>query len=111
MKEPYEEGIANHLDPEPCGVPREGGGEASVGACAGRTLSCERSRFQGADAVAKSGRPHPRHREREMFEDPAQSETPGTHRNSLHGSREIPRLASADSAEVRTVNPMGARRR
>jgi hypothetical protein len=31
--------------------------------------------------------------------------------NSSHGSREIPRLASRDSVEVRVVNPKGRRRR
>jgi hypothetical protein len=112
MKEPYEKGLATHLDPEPCVVVREGHVEASVGARAGRTLSREiMTRLQGADAVRSSGRPHQSHRHREMPLGPARSETPGTHGNSLRGSREIPRLASTDSVEVRAVNPQGARRR
>ena len=112
MKEPYGEGVATHADPEPCAAAREDGGEASVGARAGRTLSREiMTILQGADAVTASGRPHRAHRDREMLLGPARSETPGTHGNSLHGSREIPRLASTVGVEVRAVNPQGARRR
>ena len=112
MREPYEEGVATHLDPEPCVVVREGGVEASAGARAGRTLSREiTTSLQGADAVTVCGRPHRAHRDREMRPGPARSETPGTYGNSLRGSREIPRLASTDSVEVRAVNPQGARRR
>jgi hypothetical protein len=42
--------VASHIDPKPCVAVREGGGEASVGACAGRTLSRE-IYLLGADAV------------------------------------------------------------
>ena len=42
--------VASHIDPKPCVIAREGEGEASVGACAGRTLSLE-SYLLGADAV------------------------------------------------------------
>jgi len=112
MKEPYEKGIATHLDPEPCVVVREDFVEASVGVRAGWPLSREiMTTLQGADAVRVSGRPHRAHRYREMLPGPARSETPCTHGNSLHGNREIPRLASSGSDEVRAVNPQGVRRR
>ncbi len=42
--------VASHIDPKPCVVTREGEGEASVGACAGRSLSLE-IYLLGADAV------------------------------------------------------------
>ena len=41
MQEPYEKGLANHLDPESCADPREGMGEALTGAPAGQPLSSE----------------------------------------------------------------------
>lgn len=112
MKEPYEEGIASHFGPESCVVTREGGSEALTGVRAGWVLSREITEIvQGADAVPGSGRQHRRYRHREMPPGPAWSETPCMYGNSSRGSREIPRLASEDSAEVRVVNPKGARRR
>jgi hypothetical protein len=35
----YDEGVANHIDLEPCAVAREGGGEASVEEHTGQPLS------------------------------------------------------------------------
>jgi hypothetical protein len=43
MKEPYEEGVANQLDPESCAFVREDGGEALTGERIGRVLSRERT--------------------------------------------------------------------
>ena len=63
MKEPYAEGLATHGDPEPCDGSREGDGEASVGAHAGRVLSREIEFVPGADAVPSEGRQHDRARE------------------------------------------------
>ena len=112
MKEPYGEGVAIHSGPEPCVVPRKGGGEASVGVRVGWVLSREiMTGLQGADAVRACGRQHWEHCYREMLLDPARSETPGTLGNTPRGSREIPHLTSEDGAEVRAVNPQGARRR
>ena len=45
-----DEGIANHIGPEPCVVGREAGGEASVGVRIGQPLSRERIN-RDADAV------------------------------------------------------------
>jgi hypothetical protein len=39
----YSEGVATHTGPEPCGVSREGHGEASAGERAGWPLSRERA--------------------------------------------------------------------
>ncbi len=46
-----DEGLANHIGPEPCAGIREGVGEASVGVRAGQPLSRDRKPFPGADAV------------------------------------------------------------
>jgi hypothetical protein len=46
-----DEGIANHIGPEPCACTREDAREASVGVRAGQPLSRDRKVFPGADAV------------------------------------------------------------
>ncbi len=51
MRVHYDEGLANHIGPEPCAGIREGVGEASVGDCIGQPLSRESSVIPGADAV------------------------------------------------------------
>ena len=51
MQVHYDEGIANHIGPEPCAVVREDLGEASVGDCIGQPLSREIDVIPGADAV------------------------------------------------------------
>jgi len=48
----YDEGVASHIGPEPCGANREVCSEASVGECIGQPLSYERLLIPGADAVA-----------------------------------------------------------
>jgi hypothetical protein len=49
----YDEGVANHIGPEPCAGIREGVGEASAGVRAGQPLSREIVLIPGADAVTK----------------------------------------------------------
>jgi RNA-directed DNA polymerase len=78
MKESYGEGLATHTDPELCGAACKDGVEALTGA-----------RLRGADAVRRSGRPHPAPRYREMRRDPARSETPCTSGHASHENREI----------------------
>ncbi len=51
MKVHCNEGLANHIGPEPCVCIREDAGEASVGECIGQPLSRESSTFPNADAV------------------------------------------------------------
>jgi hypothetical protein len=46
-----DEGVANHIGPEPCVGAREGAGEASAGDCIGQPSSRESALFPGADAV------------------------------------------------------------
>ena len=110
MQVPYEEGRANHLGSESCAGVGNGGGEALTGGCAGWVWSLEiRAKLPGADVVLTHGRPHCVPRYGEGHIDLAGSKTPGMHRHTLHGNREIPRLALAGAAGVRTVNPKGAR--
>lgn len=48
------EGLANHIGPEPCVCIREDAVEASAGECIGQPLSRESSTFPDADAVPKA---------------------------------------------------------
>jgi hypothetical protein len=50
----HDEGVANHIGPEPCAVVRKGGGEASVGKRIGQPLSLAKIVIPGADAVANA---------------------------------------------------------
>ena len=70
----YDEGIANHIGPEPCVVGREAGGEASAGVRVGQPLSRERIN-RDADAVVMSGRQNGDARQRERMSGPACSKT------------------------------------
>ena len=110
MKESYGEGVATHTDPESCGAVREDGVEALTGARAGRVCSRERTCLRGADAVRRSGRPHPAHRYREMRRDPARSETPCTYGNTSHENREILCSPRADDAVGRIGKSKDVRR-
>lgn len=47
----YSEGVANHIGLKPCGVPREGGAEASVEERAGQPLSHDRVFIPDADVL------------------------------------------------------------
>ena len=54
MRVHCDEGVANHIGPEPCAGAREGVGEASVGVRAGQPLSRERHLNPDADEVGIS---------------------------------------------------------
>ena len=90
MKKSYESGLATHIGPESCGAARKGGAEALTGGRAGRVFSRVRTLLRDADAVGVSGRLHPVHRYREVYQSPARSETPCTHADTSRGNREIP---------------------
>ena len=90
MKKSYGKGLATHIDLESCGAAREGGVEALTGESTGRVFSRVRNSLRDADAVRRSGRPHPRHRYREVLRDPARSQTLCTYGSTSHGNREIP---------------------
>ena len=51
MQVHYDEGVAIHIDPEPCVVARKGRGEASAGERTGQPLSRESTLLPGADVV------------------------------------------------------------
>ena len=53
MRVRHGEGLAIHIDPEPCIGTREGEGEASAGERAGQPLSRESDLTRGADVVTK----------------------------------------------------------
>ena len=90
MQKSYECDVATHIGPESCGAARKGSVEAVTGERAGRVFSRVRSVLRDADAVRRSGRPHPVHRYREVQGSPARSETPYTYVDTSRGNREIP---------------------
>ena len=50
----YDEGVANHIGPEPCVGVREHAGEASVGEIVGQVMSRENRLILGADALREA---------------------------------------------------------
>jgi hypothetical protein len=91
MEELHVEGLATRDDPEPCVGAREGTGEASVGARAGRAIEPRNHRVRGADAVYGSGRQHCQQRYREVLAGPARSENQGMYGTFMRENREVPR--------------------
>src|SRR5215470_6755108 len=110
MKKSYGEGSATHTGPESCGAARKGSDEALTGECMGRVFSRVRILLRDADAVRRSGRPHPVHRYREVPQSPARSETPCTYGSTLRGNREIPCPPGAASTSGRIGKSKDARR-
>src|SRR6201987_4768350 len=110
MKKSYGKGLATHIDPESCGAAREGGVEALTGERTGRVFSRVRTSLRDADAVGACGRPHRVHRNREVCQSPARSETPSTYGDTSHGNREIPSLPRAAVALGRIGKSKDARR-
>lgn len=92
----YVEDLASHGGPESCVDAREGGGEALTGVHAGRVLSREMLKVQGADAVEIGGRQHGTVRHGEHRPNPAWSETSRTHASHLQGNRDIHWPATRD---------------
>ena len=91
MEELYIEGVATHDDPEPCVGAREGAGEASVGARAGRAIEPRNHGVRGADVVYENGRQHRQQRYRELLVGPARSETLCMYGTFMRQNREVPR--------------------
>ena len=90
MKKSHECDVATHIGPKSCGAAREGGVEALTGERAGRVFSRISLLLRDADAVRRSGRPHPLHRYREVYGSPVRSQTPCTYGSTSRGNREIP---------------------
>ena len=88
MQVHYDEGVANHIGPEPCAGIREDVGEASVGERAGQPLSRDRKLIPGADAVCVAEGKCPRAPTQALGQ-PGVVEEPGMHASSLYGNREI----------------------
>ena len=96
----HEEGVANHLGPEPCVGTREGDGEASTGERIGQPLSRERSEIPGADAfqIAEGTRTGARAR---VPGRPGVVGDPGMCGSSLRGNREVSGLVGGWTPQVR----------
>jgi hypothetical protein len=75
MKEPYEKGVATHLDPESWVLAREGACQALTGARVGRVLSREICRVERR-GFSTSRRQHSDGRQREHVAGSTRSETP-----------------------------------
>src|SRR5260370_42518146 len=90
MEELCIEGLANHDDREPCVGAREGAGEASVAARAGRAIEPRNHRVRGAGAVYGSGRQHRQRRYRESLAGHPRAETLRMYGTSMRENREIP---------------------
>src|SRR5258705_12147891 len=110
MQKSYECEIATHIGPESCGAARKSSVEALTGERAGRVFSRVRNSLRDADAVRRSGRPHPRRRYREVPRDPARSQTPCTYGNTSRGNREIPRSPQMEYGWGRIGKSKDARR-
>ena len=84
MKESHDEGLAIHIGPESCAVIRKGISEALTGESAGWVLSPEiKVNIPGADGLLMHGRQHRVNCYGEVYTEPAGSETPCMHGNSL----------------------------
>ena len=90
MRVRHNEGIANHIDPEPCIVGREVRDEASVGECTGQPLSRERVLFQVPTPYAER-KATLTGATAQVPVRPGVVEDPGMCGRSLRGNREIPR--------------------
>jgi hypothetical protein len=110
MQKSYECEVATHIGPESCGAAREGGVEALTGERAGRVFSRVRTILRDADAVGESGRPHRVHRNREVCQSSARSQTPCTYGSTSRGNREIPSLPRAAVALGRIGKSKDTRR-
>jgi hypothetical protein len=100
------EGVATHNGLESC-VTSTGNcaHEALTGVRVGRVLSREiHEPLRGADPLEDRGRQHRLARYREDQPSPARSPTPSMRGRTSCGSREIPRLAWDDGAQVRKGN-------
>ena len=103
MRVPDGEGVANHTVSESCARCREASREALTGVCVGQPLSHE-SHFSGVPTLLlkrKATRPGAPAR---VPVRPRVVRDPGMHGRSLHGNREISRLASCGTGLVRAGN-------
>src|SRR5664279_687756 len=90
MEELYVEGVATRDDPEPCVGVREGTGEASGWARAGRAIEPRNQRVRGADAVYERGRQHRQRRYRGWWGGPGGPGNQGMYGTFMRENREVP---------------------
>jgi hypothetical protein len=88
VKVRHDEGVANHIGPEPCVGVRKDDGEASVGEGIGQPLSHE-IYDSGRRRCFEGGRQHGQARYRKAWR-PGGVGEPGMCRSSLCGNREVP---------------------
>ena len=96
MKVRHDEGVANHIGPEPCVAVRKDVDEASVGEGIGQPLSHEIDN-SGCRRCFVSGRQHRQTQYRKAWR-PGGVGEPGMCRSSLGGNREVPGLAIRECA-------------
>ena len=96
-----DEGVANHIGPEPCAGIREGVGEASVGERAGQPLSYEILIPPGCRRCSESRKAIRVERVIASASRPGVVADPGMYGRSLHGNREISCSAPAARLVVR----------
>ena len=91
MQEPYEEGVAHHLDPESCADVREGVGEALTGEHTGRAIEL-RNHLSGVPTLSFYGEGNTTDGDkRESPVDATESENHGMCGSSMRENRETPR--------------------
>jgi RNA-directed DNA polymerase len=101
MKEPYKQGVANQLDPEPCAGGREAAGEALTGAHAGQPLSSEITLI-GVLTPSPEGEGHRKaDAKREPADHAAESQTLSMREHSMRENRETPGTPLAGGGEGR----------
>jgi transposase len=101
----YNEGVANHIDPESCTDGREAAREALTGVHVGQPLSGERPQIRSADAI-QSAEGNTQGAISQVTCGSASSEDPGMRVRLEHGNREIsapPRASRALGREVEAV--------
>ena len=90
MKESYSEGLANRTGLGSYAGIRESVGGTLIEERAGRVLSREIPKNQGADGVSETGRQNRLQRVPKVQKNPARSKTPSMYGNILEGNWEIP---------------------
>lgn len=94
MKVQYREEVANHSDPESCGVPREGHSEALIGETNRPAIEPRNHKF-GMPTLLSEAEGNTTHGDnRELCADPARSETLCMLGSLSHGSSEISSMSS-----------------
>ena len=109
MQVRYDEGVAIHIGPEPCGVIREGGGEASAGERIGQPLSRE-SHLSWTPTPLIRRKATPWGASTRAPRGSGVVGDPGMCGRSLHGNREISRL-TGDTVSPARIGKVRSRSR